>query len=328
MIASPLGIIRDEKYGVYVYNNPMWLPKIHKYKLFSNLLDRLNYSQALRHLRGSGCEKIVLSLWRCVDYATLPKKLYSVLSYHVTDEFSFSSVDTDTSLAERRLLQEASLVFFISIRLLEKKGHLNKESYYLPNGVDTSLFSDEKAPPADMRKIPRPILGYVGNIKAQLDFDLLYKIAYRHREWSFLLVGPVLQNLRQEDQKSWKEFVRLGNVYHLGRRDYEQIPGYIKNLDVGLLPYKINSYTSFINPLKLKEYLAAGVPVVSTKIDGVAEFSDIIRTCMTYADWELGITAAVGEKFRLGRRLMTRAREFEWDVLVEQMCRRWLEAQS
>jgi UDP-galactopyranose mutase len=98
----------------------------------------------------------------------------------------------------------------------------------------------------------------------RLDCELLQHIAAKHREWHFVLVGPVVK-IRQEDLPVAQ------NLHYLGQKEYDELPAYVGNWDVTMLPFARNASTRFISPTKTPEYLAAGKPVVSTPIVDVVD---------------------------------------------------------
>jgi glycosyltransferase involved in cell wall biosynthesis len=97
-----------------------------------------------------------------------------------------------------------------------------------------------------------------------MDFQLLIDCARLKPEWSWVLIGE-----EREGQTSAPilELKKLPNVHFLGYKPYDQLPNYLRGMRVGLLPMKINDYTQSMFPMKYYEYLAAGLPVVSTPLD-------------------------------------------------------------
>ena len=175
--------------------------------------------------------------------------------------------------AERKLLERVDCVFAVNEPLARRKRELNPETHVAPHGVDHALFAralDASAPlPADLADLPKPVIGFYGTLQDWVDLDLIGEIARRHPDWSVVLIGRLLVDI--------EPLARSPNVHLLGARPYEQLPAYCKGFDVGLIPYRSPTSCVFRNPLKLREYLSAGLPVVSTSLPEVAPVRTLVR---------------------------------------------------
>ena len=216
---------------------------------------------------------------------------YRVSCYHIDDEYSFSPVEHPVEPAEARLLARADEVIVHSPALWEKKSHLAAHATLIPNGVDFAAYSTPVPEPADLRLIPHPRIGYVGVVKHQLDMPLLAALAARHSNWSFVLVGPVRP--LGEDEESFAALRRCPNVHILGPRAVSFLPAYTQHLDVGIMPYDVDDYTKYIYPLKLHEYLAAGLPTVATAIRTLTDFADVVPLVEGVDAWSAALAAAL-----------------------------------
>jgi glycosyltransferase involved in cell wall biosynthesis len=202
--------------------------------------------------------------------------------------------------------------------LLEKKGKLNPQTLFVPNGVDYHAYATPQSEPADLKPIPHPRIGYVGRIKRQLDLSLLSALAQRHREWSFVLVGPL--NGLGEQAVLVQELSRLPNVYFLGSKPVRMLPAYTQHLDVCMLCYAVNDYTKFIYPLKLHEYLASGRPVVGAPIRSLLEFAQIIRLARTTDEWSQALNDSLAPAACSVTQVEARqstAHQYDWNRLAE-----------
>jgi glycosyltransferase involved in cell wall biosynthesis len=184
--------------------------------------------------------------------------------YHITDEFiEFSGTDKAAILEmEQRLIDKSDAVIVSAERLGQKAKSRGTESFLITHGVEVEHFRKACDPltpiPADIASLPGPIIGFVGLIEDWVDLRLIRFLAVSKPLWSFVLIGKLVTS---------DSAVRdLPNVHLLGRREYQDLPGYCKAFDVALLPFVINELTLASNPLKLREYLAAGLPVVSSAI--------------------------------------------------------------
>jgi glycosyltransferase involved in cell wall biosynthesis len=191
----------------------------------------------------------------------------SMSVYYCVDEWSmFSYVDREhTAAAERALLAKVDCVFAINGALADAKRAVQPETHVSPHGVDHAAFAralDDTTPvPAALAGLPRPIIGFYGTLQDWVDYELVAAVARARPKWSFVLLGQQLVDL---------SLVRdLPNVHLPGRKPHEELPGYCKGFDVGWIPYRIDERMTFVNPIKLREYLSAGLPVVSTPVPEV-----------------------------------------------------------
>lgn len=198
------------------------------------------------------------------------------LVYHCVDDLSaIPGIDAAAFNAEeRRLLAQADAVFTTAQALFEKCRQFNSNVHNFPNVVDFEHFSKAHVAgpiPSELVAIPHPRLIYVGALSDfKVDFALLLQVAISHPEWHIVLVGSEREGQRDN---VLAELALLPNVHHLGHRTYLQLPDYLRGTDVGLLPTRINDYTRSMFPMKFYEYIAAGLPVVSTPLAFVNEQS-------------------------------------------------------
>ena len=201
---------------------------------------------------------------------TIAPLSYGSLVYHCVDDLSavpgVDSVAFNTE--EQRLLHKCQAVFVTSVALKEKCQAFNSNTHYFPNVVDLEHFSKahlELAIPADLEKIPKPRIGYVGTLSDfKVDFSLIYNVAVNKPEWHWVLMGEE----REGQHSPWVDKLRaMSNIHFLGHRSYEELPNLLRGIDVGTLPTLLNDYTRSMFPMKYFEYLAAGVPVASTPLE-------------------------------------------------------------
>ena len=203
----------------------------------------------------------------------------SLAVYYCVDEWSmFSYIDTDGMVVtEDALLKRVDCVFATSEALAERKREVNPETHLASHGVDQSLFARALDPdtrvPAALAALPKPVIGFAGTLQDWVDVELIAEVARRHPEWSIALVGRILIDTASLE--------RLPNVHLLGAHAYEDLPGCYKAFDVGMIPYLVSDQLPFRNPLKLREYLSAGLPVVSTALPEVHHYH---RWCAVGSD--------------------------------------------
>jgi glycosyltransferase involved in cell wall biosynthesis len=303
--------------GFHRYRQPRYFPHFHRPRWLGDLMGLGRLRQARRYLRGLGCSRIVLYLARPEFHRAPDLVPHDLLCYHVDDEYTFSDVEQPTPPHEAALLRRAGLVVIHSPGLLEKKGGLNPKTIFVPNGVEYEHYATPQPEPYDMRGIPHPRIGYVGIVKKQMDFRLLDVLSARHPEWQFVLVGPD-GNLGHH--ASLRQAVaQRANVHFLGKKAGPELAAYTQHFDVGMMCYEVNGYTKFIYPLKLHEYLAAGVPVVGSPIRTILDFRGLVEIADTPDEWSAAIARCLDPAARAPAITAERratARRHDWDGLV------------
>ncbi|MEK6644792.1 MAG: glycosyltransferase [Planctomycetota bacterium] len=211
--------------------------------------------------------------------------------YYCVDAFSeftgYNRAAIDS--AEARLCKKADLVITTAQSLYDAKRPLNNNTSLITHGVDYDHFekaadADTNIPP-DIADIPRPILGFWGLIQDWIDTDLLASIARQRPDWSIVLIG--------EEATDCSALRNLRNVHLLGRRPHESLPAYAKAMTVGLIPFRRNALTEAVNPIKLREYLSAGLHVVSTPLPEVRRYEQWVHPANSPAEWITAIADAL-----------------------------------
>ena len=172
---------------------------------------------------------------------------------------------------EAALMGKSDLVVANSTYLADYGRKFNKNSFYVGQGCDTSLFDNKliKEIPEDFKDIKKPIIGYIGVLYTlRLDIDVLVYLAKNSPEWSIVLVGP------EDDNFKASELHSLSNVYFFGSKKMEELPKYLSQFDVALNPQILNEVTIGNYPRKIDEYLAMGKPTVATKTEAMSVFAD------------------------------------------------------
>ncbi|MDX2092430.1 MAG: glycosyltransferase [Kofleriaceae bacterium] len=236
--------------------------------------------------------------------------------YYCVDEWAtFPGLDAAaTRTAEERLLRRVDVTFATSKALAAAKRAVCSNTFHAPHGVDYAKFARALDPatkiPADLAALPSPRVGFFGTLRDFIDFDLLAEIARSRPEWSVVLVG-------QQLSEGIAKVRDLPNVHLLGRRSHDELPGYCKGFDVGLVPYRIDGDVKFINPLKLREYLCAGLSVVSTDMPEVQPYAHLCHLAPTPAAAIAAIERALTERDPALRRMRSEAMQSEtWEARV------------
>ncbi len=309
--------------GFEIYRPPRYLPRMYRPEWAATQTLRHRLKQARARLLRQGCNKTILYLWRPEFASALNQRdLFDLSCYHIDDEYSFAEHDQPVDETERSILKSVDQVFIHSPALMEKKAHFNANTLEVPNGVDFRRFTTAVPEPADLAGIPHPRIGYVGVIKAQLDLELMSRLARSHPEWSFVLVGPI--GYIGGKDKHLAALQATGNVHFLGHKPVGELPAYTQNMDVAMLCYSQTDYTNFIYPLKIHESLASGVPVVATPIRSLQAFGEVVDFASNEQDWSAALGRAVAPDSRSGTAQARRraiSQEFDWDILVCRIAR-------
>jgi len=309
--------------GLYVFRPPRYAPLAGREPL-RTLLDSLRAASLRKALRRLGMRRPILWLFR-PDAADVPGRYgEKLLIYHIVDEYTgYADVDAqraqEIARRERALIARADLVLVTSRRLLESKGGVNPNTYWVPNGVDYMRFAQAAqggAEPPEVENLPHPRIGYVGALNDKIDVALLEEVAKAYPQGTLVLVGP----LRLLDEDARRRFTMLcerPNVLFVGPVPVERVPFFMAACDVGLLPYRRNRWTEYIHPLKLYEYLACGLPVVASDIPAAQEEADLLYIAASKGEFVENIARALAEDAPMLRRArQRRAAQNTWDQRV------------
>jgi glycosyltransferase involved in cell wall biosynthesis len=227
-------------------------------------------------------------------YASLCRGLETKgIVYYITDEYSAHPNANREVIQglEREVLAKADVVFAVSDTLLERKRAFHANCHLALHGVDLGRFSMSAAraleTPPELASISGPVVGFIGFIEEWIDLELLHYAATRLPDLTFVLVGKAMQDVDR--------IRSLPNVRLLGHRPFTELPAYLRRMDVALLPYRLNTQVVNSNPKKLREYLAAGKPVVSVRVREVERYGPLVYIADDYPGFAAAIRRALGE---------------------------------
>lgn len=206
-----------------------------------------------------------------LDVAPPRRPIVSV--YDCMDELSlFRGAPRQLVDREKNLFAFCNLVFTGGMSLFEAKRRQHSAVYAFPSSVDYKHFVQARGmedTQEDQKDLPHPRLGYAGVIDERIDLDLIHYLAESRPEWQIMMLGPTAKI----DPES---LPRRSNIHWLGMKSYADLPRYFAGWDVALMPFAMNDATRFISPTKTPEYLAAGLPVVSTAVrDVVRQYGQV-----------------------------------------------------
>lgn len=240
--------------------------------------------------------------------------------YYCIDDYSQLPGVASRQIADmdERLARRADQVFVSSPALFDPKKALNPHTVYSPHGVDVDFFgraADRTLPvPERIRNLPHPVIGFFGLMESWFDMDLLRYLAVERPNWQFLMIGRVAV--------STAGLETLGNVHFVGPQPYESLPDWTRAFDVAIIPFRDSQLVKAVNPLKLREYLAAGKPVVSTWMPELDRFADLIGIEREPRRFLERIEAALESDSEEQRRLrMSRMAPLSWSSRVDEVLR-------
>jgi len=245
----------------------------------------------------------------------LDKFKTACIIYYCSDKFDATRHLTSRHalrMQDLMLTQRSDAVICVSRMLYRFKKGLARHVFYLPHAVDydhfASAIQQNQPLPEDMKGIKHPIIGYFGSLSDSNDLEILEFCARKRRDWSFVLIGRAMGS-------DFKNIRQLPNVYLLGYKDYDDIPRYGRHFDLCLLFWKLTDWIKFCNPVKTKEYLAMGKPIVSVPIPEIEEeFSQIVAVAATKEEFLEAIShELMTDTPEKHRQRMARVCEDTWD---------------
>ncbi|MCC7353689.1 MAG: glycosyltransferase [Anaerolineae bacterium] len=318
--------------SLYVYHHPLYAPISGREPLRTPLrwLREALWGRSLRQL---GIHHPILWLYLPGMLDLVGHFNERLLVYFVVDEYAaYPGLKPEVAASMRRreeaMLRRADLVFTTAATLRDERLPLNPHTYWVPNAVDSAAFAavlgEPRSEPSFLASLPRPRLGIVGSIGSKVDYELLAAVAQARPGWSLTLVGPVVPGA---DTHKLNALRLLPNVYLLGAVPPAKVPHVMRACDVGLIPYIASPETHHVNPLKVYEYLAVGLPVVSTPLPNLAVPSEMAHTGDTPSAFIAAIEAALaetGDEFAARRRAYASTQT--WDARAEEISRRMEES--
>ena len=203
-------------------------------------------------------------------HCELPSLLrHKILIYRIADEIEGFGENSPSILEKHEnAVRNANVIITTAKSLYEKymQKNLKGKVLYIPNGVVFGNFNKNNlALPEEYEHIPPPRVLYTGHVASWFDQDLVIRCAENNKNLNFIIIGPATVDI--------SKMASIKNIYILGSRKYADLPPYYTNANVGIIPFKINKLIESVNPIKLYEYMAAGLPVVCTNWKEIKEMS-------------------------------------------------------
>lgn len=193
---------------------------------------------------------------------------------------------------ENQLLERSEVLIATSHKLYHKLRKTGKPTHLLTHGVDVRLFShDALAEHPCLTNIPKPRVGYFGLIDERSDQSLIATISSSMKDYSFVMAGPIAAD--------FSYLKACSNIYFTGSVKYAELPSLIKGLDILFIPYLVNDFTDSISPLKLKEYLVTGKPVITTPLAEAKIFAQYLVIANSLEEWRIALIDSLNQNHQL-----------------------------
>jgi glycosyltransferase involved in cell wall biosynthesis len=243
--------------------------------------------------------------------------------YLCLDDYSEFEGAFDALLAEEKvLLQYVDTNFSISDILAKTKKPLNGKSVLITQGVEVEHFiKPDKVVPDSLKHVKGPVIGYFGLISEWVDIELIMYAAEKLPEYTFVIIGRTTVDI--------SGFKRYKNLVYTGLVNYSELPNYASVFDVGTIPFRVNELTLVCNPLKMFEYFALGLPVVSTALPEVEKFGDAVLISHTNNEYvnqlKVAVESVSGE---MSEKKIALANAYSWTSITENISARIIESEK
>ena len=244
---------------------------------------------------------------------------FETIVYDCMDELSlFKGAPEQLINQEKYLMAHADVIFTGGKSLYESKKQFHDNVHCFPSSVDQAHFAQALNGiliPDDVVNLQSPIVGYYGVIDERIDLELLHQAAIKLPNVSFVMIGP-LAKIEESD------LPKEPNIHYLGMKSYDELPHYLKAFDIAMMPFALNDATKYISPTKTLEYMAAGKPIISTKIkDVVRDYSRSVTLIETADEFCEAITFLFDKNDRQSLELeyFKILKKTSWDATANKM---------
>jgi glycosyltransferase involved in cell wall biosynthesis len=276
-----------------------------------------------------GCRRLGIRrplLWINPYYSvhTLGKLNESGVIYDVGDDWTSFPQPSEwlreqVVAEDEQLTRRADAVIVVSERLLEMKRPLARRIAHIPNGVYVERYaqvgSGNMMPHPMTRDWPRPVLAYTGSVhQDRVDIQMIVALARAFPKATVALIGPDMLNPAAKNAVLAEKNIRVP-----GPVDFDRMPQLMNAFDVCIVPHLVNDFTESLSPLKLYEYLAAGLPIVSTPVSGFRDFPELVHLASGPQAFIEAVKVALAEPPEVRQRRRTVAAEHSWSARLDEI---------
>ena len=232
--------------------------------------------------------------------------------YHCSDDYTLvPSYPESFPELEKKFIKECTLVVTTAEELKKAKQVYNSNTIAIPNGANIEHFfqtQDDKIRIAnDIVSLRKPIVGYIGSVFRWLNLEWIEYAAKNNQDCTFVFIGPITIDI--------SKIKREKNIIFLGPRNYNDLPSYLKGFDIATIPFTIDGVTLKASPIKFYEYLASGVPIISTDLPDLKDFRHLVSLVQTKEEFSNSISYEIenNSQEKIKDR-MNIAKNFSWQA--------------
>ncbi len=315
------GLKRDEATGLYIYS-PIFIPRYSPKMLAIN--GRLLAAQIRWLIRHFGMKRPSAAVSLPTWVSTVERLDWRSLVFERCDDFTTLPESAGLGIAEmeRRLLDLCDHVAYVSQDLFDRERSTVADAQLIGHGIDFDQLAEARpidGPRPDLplilKNLPKPLVGFYGGMdEYRMDKELMLRVARRIAPGTLVLIGP--------EQMDLSALKAEPNVVPLGQLPPEQLASHAAHFDVGIIPFLRNEFNRLCNPIKLKEYLALGFPIVATSLPAYEPYQGLIRTAETHDEFLGELDQALADHdHELTRRRRQAVVGDDWDRVAARMAR-------
>ncbi len=289
-----------------------------KYLFGSKIINMVNQffvkNKLIRQIKKLGIKNPIIIVGSAHILPIIDSIKSSKIIYHCSDDYTvISSFPKSFPEIEKKLIKKCDLIVATADELMNAKKHLNKNIVSIPNGANIEHFFKTQTSlkvPQDISKYHNPIIGYIGSVFQWLDIDWIKYAAEKCPKYDFVFIGPISIDI--------SELKKYSNIHFLGPRPYEDLPKYMKLFKVAVIPFVIDEVTLKASPIKFYEYLASGIPIVSTELPDLMKFSDVSNLAKGKEEYVNFIKLALeNENEKSMKNRMEISKNYSWEYRFE-----------
>jgi len=306
--------VREIQPNLFLYTAPPTLPMGRSFLSINMLNQHFIFRSVNKAMRRVGMNKPIF--WISDPYfsffARNHGQILTIYDWiHDNPVRNRSKIDQTYRELEKEVIGKTDIIFTPSRFIYDKYGKSDTFFHLVSHGVDYDLFEESGGkPPEEMEQFPLPVIGFIGTIGSTVDIDLLEILAGEREKWSFVFIGDVRRELGR--------LRSCPNIHFLGSRPEPELPRYLRCFSAGIIPYVVSPATRTVHPVKTYEYLAAGIPVVSTRLPELEHMRGMIELAAGPDEFIISLEKVLREDTpKLHQKRSRFARENSWESRMQ-----------